>query len=180
MKSELNKPKVINLFAAPGTGKSTTAAGLFFKFKNAGYNAELAGEFAKDLTWSRRFHTLEDQIYVFGKQHHRIHRLQLDCNLIIADSPILLGLAYAEEYPDCFKQTVAWAFNQYDNINFFLKRTKPYNPKGRNQTADESDLISDKIKTLLIEYNVDYIETTGDEDGLQTIFNTVKKSIDIT
>lgn len=172
--------KVINLFAAPGSGKSTTAAGLFFRLKNMGVNAELAGEYAKDLTWAGRQSTLKDQIYVFGKQHHRLHRLRADCDLVIADSPILLGLAYVPpEYPVCFHQTVDWAFNQYDNINFLVKRTKPYNPKGRNQTEAESDRKQDEIVRLLERHSVDYTTVTGDEIGLENILSIVKKVIDI-
>jgi hypothetical protein len=78
----MNQPKVVNLFAAPGSGKSTTASGLFLK--NRGVNAELTGEYAKDLTWAKRQHTLQDQIYVFGKQHHRVWRLTHDCEVIIS------------------------------------------------------------------------------------------------
>jgi hypothetical protein len=135
---DLKRPLVVNLFAGPGTGKSTTAAKIFAALKDRGINAELAGEYAKDLTWARRFGTLADQLYVFGKQHHRIYRLAQDCDVIITDSPILMGLAYTADYPADFKRTVRWAFERYRNINFFLERTKPYNPKGRNQTLEEA------------------------------------------
>lgn len=175
----MKQPLVVNLFAGPGHGKSTTAASLFVKFKTIGVNAELAGEYAKDLTWSRRHHTLADQIYVFGKQHHRIYRLQQDCDLIIADSPILLGLAYTEDYPIYFKQTVNWAFDQYNNINFLLNRTKPYNPKGRNQTETEAEEKHQVIKQMLSNWVVPYHETTGDNKGVEFIFQTVKKVLDI-
>ncbi len=171
------KPLVINLFAAPGSGKSTTASGIFYNLKNKGYNAELTGEFAKDLTWSKRYHTLADQIYVFGKQHHRVFRLKDDCDIIISDSPILLGLAYASEYPQCFKDTVHWAFDQYNNINFVIKRVKPYNPKGRNQSAEQSDQKHIEIVNLLHSFDVPYIEVNGDEEGLKTITSEVVKKI---
>ena len=39
--------KVINLFAGPGAGKSTTAAGLFHLMKIAGMNVELVTEFSR-------------------------------------------------------------------------------------------------------------------------------------
>lgn len=39
---------LINLFGAPGTGKSTGAAYIFSQLKMKGINAELVTEFAKD------------------------------------------------------------------------------------------------------------------------------------
>lgn len=164
---------VINLFAPPGSGKSTTASGLFYELKNRGINAELTGEYAKDLTWSKRQHTLQDQIYVFGKQHHRVWRLQDDCDVVICDSPILLGLAYASNYPLCFQETVNWAFTQYDNINFFINRVKPYNPKGRNQTELQSKEKHKEILQLLHDWGVDYTCVDGNKDGLDTIVQQV-------
>lgn len=174
------KPLVVNLFASPGSGKSTTASGLFYQLKNRGVNAELTGEYAKDLTWSRRQHTLADQIYVFGKQHHRVHRLKDDCDVIISDSPILLGLAYAQDYPKCFHETVFWAFNQYNNLNFLINRVKPYNPKGRNQTATESAQKHNVIKDILHSFDVPFIEVNGDWDGVNTIVSKVLQSVENT
>lgn len=152
----LKRPLVVNLFAGPGAGKSTTAAKLFAELKDRGVNVELAGEYAKDLTWARRFGTLADQIYVFGKQHHRIFRLVQDCDVIITDSPILMGLAYAADYPTCYTETVSWAFNRYRNLNFLIERTKPYNPKGRNQTLDEAKQKDFEILQLLSRYKVPF------------------------
>ncbi len=39
------------MFGGPGTGKSTSAAGLFFKMKLAQMEVELVTEYAKDLVW---------------------------------------------------------------------------------------------------------------------------------
>ena len=44
---------IINLFGAPGAGKSTGAAYVFSQLKAAGVNAELVTEFAKDKVWER-------------------------------------------------------------------------------------------------------------------------------
>jgi hypothetical protein len=174
---DIMKPIVVNLFASPGSGKSTTASGLFYQLKTLGVNAELTGEYAKDLTWSQRQHCLQDQIYVYGKQHHRVWRLQKDCDLIISDSPILLGLAYAQDYPQCFQETVHWSFNQYNNMNFLINRVKPYNPKGRNQTPEESAQKHEVIKNLLHTWKVPFVEVNGDEEGLKTIVSEVVKAI---
>ena len=162
-------PLVVNLLAAPGSGKSTTAAGVFYNLKSRGVNAELAGEYAKDLTWAKRFHTLQDQIYVFGKQHHRLFRLADECSVIICDSPLILNLAYAEDYPDCFKQTVKWAFDQYNNMNFLVRRTKPYMQKGRKQTEAESDQKQLQIMNLLYDYKIPYDIVDGDQSGVDFI-----------
>ena len=42
---------VVNLFGAPGSGKSTGAAYIFSQLKIAGVNAELVTEFVKDKVW---------------------------------------------------------------------------------------------------------------------------------
>jgi hypothetical protein len=173
----MNSPLVVNLFAAPGSGKSTTASGLFYELKNIGINCELTGEYAKDLTWSKRHYTLQDQIYVFGKQHHRVWRLREDCDVIISDSPILLGLAYANDYPFCFQETVYWAFSQYDNINFLVNRVKPYNLKGRNQSEEESRRKQQEIRNLLYDWNVDYFEVNGNNVGLSFILDKVIEKV---
>jgi hypothetical protein len=165
------------LFAAPGVGKSTTASGLFYKMKLAGVNVELAREYAKDLVWSSRLQTLDDQIYVFGKQHHRIFTLLKDVDVIISDCPLVMQLIYSTKYPECFADTVKWAFNQYDNLNYVLERTKAYNPKGRTQTLEESDKLQTDIYALLIENHIPYQRTTGDEAGLEFVFNDVMEKI---
>lgn len=166
---------VINLFAAPGVGKSTTAAGLFYNLKSRGINAELTSEFAKQLTWDSRQHTLEDQIYVFGKQHNKLRMLLKDVDVVITDSPLLLGVVYSDAYPQFFKDTIWWAFEQFNNYNILLERTKAYNPKGRNQTLEESDAIQEKIVALT--ENILYLKTTGDPEGLDEILEIIVPQI---
>ena len=78
---------VVNLFAPPGSGKSTMAAHIFAKLKQANINCELVTEFAKDLTWENRQNTLENQLYVFAEQHHRVNRLKKQVDVVITDSP---------------------------------------------------------------------------------------------
>ena len=47
----MKKPIAINLFGAPGVGKSTGSACVFADLKKEGVNAELISEYAKDKTW---------------------------------------------------------------------------------------------------------------------------------
>ena len=58
---------VVNLFGAPGAGKSTGAAYIFSKLKMAGINAELVTEFAKDKVWEESKAVFQNQAYIFGK-----------------------------------------------------------------------------------------------------------------
>jgi hypothetical protein len=144
------KPIVINLFAGPGCGKSTTAASIFALLKLHGVNAELVTEFAKDLTWENRKYTLENQLYILAKQYHRMWRLKDQVTVTITDSPILLSLIYGGQKPGYIQKTILHYFNEFNNVNYFLKRNKKYNPNGRNQTEYEArQLDSIILKTLL-------------------------------
>ena len=82
---------VVNLFGAPGAGKSTGAAYIFSRLKLAGINAELVTEFAKDKVWEESKAVFQNQAYIFGKQYFRISRVQDKVDVVITDSPILLS-----------------------------------------------------------------------------------------
>ena len=163
----MKKPIVVNLTGAPGAGKSTGAAKIFSELKMLGINCELVGEFAKDKTWEHNLTALNCQEYVFGKQSYRLARCRNEVDVIITDSPLPLSIIYTkdEKIKEPLTQLVMAIFNSYDNINFFINRTKPYNPKGRNQTVEESDALSKEIKELYQRLNISYTEITGDEEG---------------
>ena len=60
---------VVNLFGAPGAGKSTGAAYIFAKLKMAGINAELVTEFAKDKVWEEYAEVFKNQAYTSRRDH---------------------------------------------------------------------------------------------------------------
>ena len=162
--------KIINLFAGPGAGKSTTAAGLFHKMKLQGESVEYVQEFAKDLTWSAWHNALDCQSYVFGQQLWRIERLIGKVDYIITDSPLLLSLIYKpKDYPNSFDNFVLDMFNKYDNINFYLIRKKKYISIGRNQTEDEAKVIDEITKSTLNKYEIPYLIVEGTEEAVNLI-----------
>lgn len=179
----MKKPVVINLTGAPGAGKSTGAAKLFYELKTLGINCELVSEFAKDKTWEHNATALNCQEYIFGKQSYRLKRCRDEVDVIITDSPLPLTIIYTQDefIKKPLTDLVMAIYNSYDNINFFINRVKPYNPKGRNQTAEESDALSAEIKNLYQQLNIPYTEINGDEAGYEaaiakiiTILNSKK------
>lgn len=165
----MKKPVVINLTGAPGAGKSTGAAKLFYELKTLGINCELVSEFAKDKTWEHNATALNCQEYIFGKQSYRLKRCRDEVDVIITDSPLPLTIIYTHDelIKKPLTDLVMAVYNSYDNINFFINRVKPYNPKGRNQTAEESNALSAEIKDLYQQLNIPYTEIDGNEAGYE-------------
>lgn len=170
--------RVVNLYAGPGTGKSTTAAALFAELKYRGYNTEMILEYAKDATWERRGpKVFQAQEYIFGKQHFRMARVVDEVDFVITDSPILLGLIYMPEnfYLPTLKETIKEAYDRYENIDIFLKRNKPYNPSGRNQTSDEAKVIDGRIKTMLSDFEIPFVELDFGRENVDQIIEIMKQ-----
>lgn len=163
---------VINLFAGPGSGKSTTCAGVFAKLKLAGINCEMALEYAKDKVWENSHEVLDDQIYVFGKQLHRIFRLKDKVEVVITDSPLLLSILYDKSENPYLRDLVLDQFNKFDNRNYFIHRNTIYNPKGRLQTESEAREIDKVLIDLLGKFEVDY-KTVDKDNAADVIFKEI-------
>jgi len=165
--------RILNLLGSPGTGKSSSAAAVFYICKSSFMKVELCTEYAKQLTYDERQNTLSNQLYVFAKQHSRLEMLKKhNLEWAISDSPLLLSLIYTpENYFPSFRGLVKDVFNSYDNLNVLLKRVKPYAAYGRNQTEEESDKIAVQIKKLLDEEKVPYVEMNADSQAPKAIYN---------
>ena len=166
---------IVNLFGVPGAGKSTGAAYIFSQLKMRGINAELITEFAKDKVWENNEKVFKNQLYLFGKQSFRISRVQDEVDVIVTDSPLLLSILYNQTpiLGENFNQLVYDVFNSYNNINYLIKRTKPYNPAGRLQTEEESDALAEPLISLLKKENINYKEITGDIKGYDKIVQEI-------
>lgn len=170
---------IVNLFGAPGAGKSTGAAYVFSKLKLAGINAELITEFAKDKTWEKNDIALAAQDYIFAKQHYRIRRCVNDVDVIVTDSPLLLSIIYNTDpvLGSCFSDTVKSVFNSYDNANFFITRAKEYQQSGRSQSEQESDELAADILYLLERESYPYEMVLGNTIGYDIIVSHVLRRI---
>ena len=164
---------VVNLFAGPGCGKSSIAAGVFHDLKWKGVECEMALEFAKDLVWEERHQTFDDQIYLFGKQHHRIFRLLGQVKVVITDCPILLSPIYDKEKRPTFEELVLEEHSKMWTYNVFLKRLKPYSPKGRIHDEREAKDLDRSIIDLLTKYQIPFETMDGSPFGKDAIVKKI-------
>jgi len=169
---------IVNLVAGPGAGKSTTAAGTFFELKQAGVNCELVTEYAKDLVWGRTTTTLGNQIYIFGKQYHRLWRLLDQVDVVVTDCPLFLSLYYGKRESETFKALALETFNSMDNMTFFLARQKRFNPAGRMQNEEQARLIDAELLKLLLEHDVDFDRIDADAAAPKIIRDYVMEELE--
>ena len=164
------KQKVINFFAGPGAGKSTTATGVFSLLKMHNVNCEYVPEYAKDLAWEGRLHDVESET-IIQEQFNRMTRLIGKVDYIITDSPLLMNAAYAPHLTNECKAM----FDEFLNINYFVERDKPFNPKGRMHTLEQSTKMDRKIYNLVINQGYKMHHCKGNYYGINHIvFNTLK------
>jgi hypothetical protein len=155
---------VINLYGGPGSGKSTTAAGVFHALKLRGVRAELVTEFAKDLTWEKHQRALEDQLYVFAEQFRRMYRCAGQVDVLVTDSPLPLSLVYkVPDYPLNLERVVLEAHQCFNNYDFLLNRVKPFAQYGRNQNEEQARAIDRNIRKVLLTHNIKADTLDGDE-----------------
>ena len=168
---------VVNLFGVPGAGKSTGAAYIFAKLKMKGINAELITEFAKDKVWEENKEVFKNQAYLFGKQSFRLSRCKDKVDVIITDSPLLLNIFYNKDeiLGDDFNKVVRNVFLSYNNMNYLIDRVKPYNPKGRYQSEQESNDLKEPMIALLNKYDVSYMNKKGCIEDYDTIVDEIVK-----
>lgn len=148
--------KVINFIGGPGVGKSTHAANLFAHMKKQDINCELIAEYAKGVVWREAPSILKDQLYIFAKQHNAQFRVRGKVKYMITDSPLILSLHYGLNESSEFRNLVRVKWNEFNNINFYVKRNKLYNPIGRSQNEKEAEEISQDIERILKEEKIDY------------------------
>ena len=166
---------VINLFAGPGAGKSTTATGVFSLLKLHGVNCEYVSEYAKDLAWEKTLMVYYNQIAILGEQHRRQHRLLDKVDVMITDSPILQQAAYVEDpwYLDICRHL----FDEFDNRNYFIQRSKEFNPEGRKHNLEEAKVVDKKIWHILDDYP--HLSLKGTHHAINIITNDVLEVLKI-
>lgn len=162
--SPSRKLKVINLYGAPGVGKSAVRSGLFWLMKSHGLSVEEVSEYAKYLVLTgRKWQLQEEQLYLLSKQHHKqliVERSGYE--FAVTDSPLSLCQFYAPPgYLDSFQPLVTETMDRFENLNFFLWRDLSkggeFEERGRNHDKDDSIRLAGEMQEFLHRRNVPFI-----------------------
>ncbi len=150
---------IINLFGGPGSGKTTIAAELFSELKKLHLEVELVTEFAKDLIMQNNEDALNHQFYVTGVQAHRIWSAARKMDVVVVDSPILLGPIYDKRNSGTLRKLCIEYHNELNNLNVLLSRQgTPHSMNGRVHSLTESIGLDNRIHRLLDELNINYLQ----------------------
>lgn len=159
-KPPAKKTLVVNLFAGPGAGKTTCAWLIAGELKKKNLVVEYVPEYAKELVWDGKLDLLNGsyahQMQVSTEQNHRVERLLGKVDVVVTDSPVLLGAEYAKERPG---EVAVWCMQQHKshhNFNLFIQRGQHYEKEGRTQDLAESRAIDKAIRTTLDEKGIFY------------------------
>lgn len=153
----------VNFYGGAGIGKSTLAAEVFSELKKLGIKTELAGEYAKELSYERAYNIMHDQLYLFAEQAHRLLMFkEYGVQVAVCDSPLLLNIAYADSATSpVLKDLIVDTYNRYDNIDMFLERREDYWIKDhRDGDINSAILMDKKILQILNKYSNNLLSRT--------------------
>lgn len=173
---------VINAFAGPGAGKTTSCLEVAEKLKKQGFVTEYVQEYAKELVYDNNLIMLdghyEHQFDILKEQVKRINRLYGKVDFILTDSPVLLNNTYLNEDKGTndyvtYCENVKKIYTLYDNFNYFVERDKSaFEKEGRIHNLEQSIVIDDELKNTLHNNQIDFATYTH-----STIDNIVRDSV---
>ena len=179
--NQMRKTVIVNLYGAPGAGKSTGSAYIFGQLKMNNISVELVREFVKDKIYEKSEGVFNDQVYILGKQHFRQTNVKGNVDVIITDCPLIIQAYYTDKYKfpyaDELRQLVLKLYSLENNINYFVNRDKPYNPDGRLQTETDSDSISGNLKEYLDNLGIEYKEINGNITDYDSVVADIIKIV---
>lgn len=172
---------VINAFAGPGAGKTTSCLEVAEKLKKQGFVTEYVQEYAKELVYDNNLIMLdghyEHQFAILNEQMKRINRLYGKVDFIVTDSPILLNNTYLNEDKNtevysAYSDSVNKLYGLYNNFNYFVERdTSVFEKEGRIHNLEQSIAIDNELKNMLHNNQIDFDVYTH-----ATIDNIVRNS----
>lgn len=174
------KGNVLNCFGGPGIGKSTLAAALYVELKKHSVEVENVMEYPKELVYQERLLSLKDQVFVFANQYHRIWTAAKSNQLVITDSPIMLSMIYNPDTSHHFNELIIELHKKFNSINIVLKRTpETHSMVGRIHSLTESISVDNRIRAILDERNIEYVEFDPVHDNIQPLVKLIMQEYNL-
>jgi hypothetical protein len=157
--------KVINFHGAPGCGKSTAAAELFFYMKTKDHAVELIVERSKELIAENNLFELSDEISIFAEKNKRIQRFTSSVEYVITDSALFNSAFYGCSIIGFSSFLCNYIPNKYENLYIFLDPIYEYKKENRMNNQTDAINASNEIEK--------YIRKSEDENKIlhQSKFN---------
>lgn len=157
---------IVNAFAGPSAGKTTSAWEIAAELKKRGHIVEYVPEYAKELVWDGNLELLNGEIknekLIYQEKKRRIDRLIGKVDFVITDSPTIQSVTFLDstrnEILDIakFTEIALNEFSKYKNFNYFVERGDTYESVGRIHTLEQSLIIDMKIKDFMKENKIKY------------------------
>lgn len=170
------QPLHIHFYAGPGAGKSTLAPAVYTLLKIKGVRAELVTEVAKELLWEGRL-TPERQMLTTSEQMNREERLRPHADVIVTESPALLGVVYSlPTQREALRQCVLSVTQDWNTMSYLIDRDvkKNYEQFGRRENPEESLEKTREIRALLNSCKIPY-EVLNMNQGPEAIMGVAAK-----
>lgn len=173
--------KIIRFYGGPGSGKSTMACSLHAMLKQSLLSSEYIPEIAKECAWEGRPITTHISISMSAQQLSREMLVVGKVDYLITDTCPSLGSVYTPknhfswnvQNEVCRAATVGIPDAQI--IPIFIRRSKPYDTRGRYETLEQAvSRDADIIENLGKLYSpgvVRFVELS--QASLNTIFEEI-------
>jgi hypothetical protein len=165
---------LVNFVGAPGAGKSTMMAGIYFEMKISGWDVECIHEVSKERILENDQFSLSNEILMFAEKLRRALRLK-KIDVALTDCSLRQSAYYAEGQFGALGETFFREVSEgFDNIYVIVERTHAYVPEGRmDETAAEvaGDTIVEDIKSS----GKPYIVVPGKRIALEEILAFIER-----
>lgn len=167
---------LVNCYAGPGAGKTTCALELTAALKKRGLDVEYVPEYAKELVYSNDLEKLSDQEHVTDTQYERLVQLKGKVDVIITDSPVLLGQVYGKDKISAeYNEKIVEYYRSFNNFNLFIQRGEDYQQTGRLQSREEAVALDEEIKQMLARNKAFYGKY--DQNNVDKIAHNIEVSL---
>jgi hypothetical protein len=169
---------VISFYGSPNSGKTVAASSMFALLKKEHVDVGLVTEYARQAVVEQNTLAISDQLFIWANQNHHIYCAYQHYQVVVTDSPILLGTIYNEDDSGHLKQVIINEYHKYNNFNILLtlNTSHPYSMAGRVHSYTESMSIQNQLVELLDNEEIPYLcyDDTTEDDIVQLVLEAIK------